>query len=305
MPSHAMPCPPGYVDTRAELHRHPPYRAGSASIRVQSQRLASARANHAADPTAVRKPEPADYDSCLNDPLYEFDHPITFLGCTSLHYSLGVGNDLFRAHEVRMKGYDAELSRRLQLAEHDEDIMQELERQLRETGDLMQELTDAQHSRSHHAASLLMIETTPGTAEAVKKALGRKTKVALPFESEYREHRVLLEKTEKRISAIGKKLDRAHSEEEALRQKTPGLFEHRFYDYQNEKRLQKTAYHNQNCVGGDIYAIFQPGAIEGFSRLMRPALQTVCIPSGDPDRPVAFRVAGAGSHVDADDTKAL
>ena len=58
-------------------------------------------------------------------------------------------------------------------------------------------------------------------------------------------------------------------------------------------------------MGGDIYAIFQPGAIEGFTRLMRPALQTVCIPSGDPDRPVAFRVAGAGSHVDADDTKAL
>ena len=87
--------PPSVVDTRPVLHRHPPYRAGSASIRVQSSRLAADRAVHEANPTAKRKPEPANYDSCLHDPLYDFDHPITSMGCTTLHYSLGVGKRPF------------------------------------------------------------------------------------------------------------------------------------------------------------------------------------------------------------------
>ena len=288
--------PPGIDDTRAALHRHPPYHAGSPSILVQSQGLAQARAKYATDPSSSRKPEPANFDSCLNTPLYDFDHPLTFLGCTSLHYSLGIGNDLFRAHEVTMKGYDAELSRHLELAEHDEDILKELEKLLQDTGDLQRELEDAHNSKSHHTSSLLLIDRTPGTEEARKKAQGRKTKVSLPYEAEYREQLALLEKCEKRIEAFSKKLERAQRDEEALPQKTPGIFEHRFLDYQNEKRLQKAAYHNENCVGNDIHAIMQPGAIDGFTNLMRPLIQTVVYPSGNPDKPVKFLVGGAGSH---------
>lgn len=197
--------PVGVVDTRPALHRHPPYRAGSASVKVQSSRLAADRAVHEANPTPKRKPEPADYDSCLHPPLYEFDHPITSFGCTTLHYSLGVGNDLFRAHEETMKGYDAHLSSTLGLAESDELIMEELEELLRTAADLSAELVSAQNSRLHHQNSMRVIELTPGASDGVVKALRRRTKRSLPFEEEYREHRESLAKIEKRVEACGRK----------------------------------------------------------------------------------------------------
>jgi hypothetical protein len=216
-----------------------------------------------------------------------------------------VGNDLFRAHEETMKGYDAHLSSTLGLAESDELIMEELEELLRTAADLSAELVSAQNSRLHHQNSMRVIELTPGASDGVVKALRRRTKRSLPFEEEYREHRESLAKIEKRVEACGRKLERVQRDEAVLRQKTPGIFEHAFLDYQQSKSLHKAAFHNQNLVGNDIHAVFQPGAIEGFTALMRPALQTVCKPSGVPDRPVQFGVGGAGSNKDADRTKKL
>ena len=204
-----------------------------------------------------------------------------------------------------MKSYDGYLSRTLELAESDELIMEELEELLQITNNLAEDLVGAQNARLHHKDSMLAIELTPGASEGVVKALGRRTKRTLPFEEEYREHKESLAKVEKRIEAFGRKLEKAQRDEAALRQKTPGVFEHAFLDYQQSKSLHKAAFHNQNLVGNDIHAVFQPGAIEGFTALMRPAVQTVCKPSGVPDMPVQFRVGGAGSHNDADRTKKL
>ena len=183
--------------------------------------------------------------------------------------------------------------------------MEDLEQQLRETADLLAELGAAQHAKVHHANVLQIIELTPGTAEAMKKAGGRKTKFPLPYEAEYREARQQLHKAQRRLDATEKKIDAAQRPEDALRQRTPGIFEHAFLDYQRKMSLQKAAFHNEALCGNDIHSVFQPGSIAGFTNQMRPRIQTVCFATGDADKPVTFGVAGAGSHREADDTKML
>eukprot|EP00965_Chrysotila_dentata_P197675 6178330-Pleurochrysis_carterae.AAC.1 len=65
---HLPHCPEGVVDPRTPHHEQPALRAGTASIRRQAKAYQQAVLDHSQGKLS-RKPEPAAFDSCIEEPL--------------------------------------------------------------------------------------------------------------------------------------------------------------------------------------------------------------------------------------------
>eukprot|EP00965_Chrysotila_dentata_P182108 6013474-Pleurochrysis_carterae.AAC.2 len=143
----------------------PQLRVGTSSIRQQAGELAKASAAYAAGHVG-RKPEPANYDSCIEPPLvWSSGHPLDLISCTPLHYMLGITVDLVNCLDWELKTLDAECGRQ----PDDDRLAAELKRLANEAGNLRAEVVRWEGHLAHHQSSLEVIEATPGADETIER----------------------------------------------------------------------------------------------------------------------------------------
>ena len=188
---HLPVVPAPYPDPRPEHVARPSLRRGTPQIAQRARAFAAAQRLH--ELGLGKKPEPADFDSCLNVPLVWGRNPYDFLSCTPLHYLLGIGLWYINRFEWELKEIDAQVGR----ARGDESA-----HLLLQFADLRERMAQATTAHAEleekvqtHAEQLATIQTTAGSEEAIARARQPKprgraaaTYKPLPLEAEYRHH---------------------------------------------------------------------------------------------------------------------
>eukprot|EP00965_Chrysotila_dentata_P261726 6214353-Pleurochrysis_carterae.AAC.1 len=152
------------ADPREPHIAQPQLRAGTASIELQADAYARALTAHATGDLS-RKPEPANFDSCVEPPLvWAGEHILDLISCTPLHFMLGITVDLVNCLEWELKVLDWECARQ----PADPKLAQELQQIANEAADMRAEVGRWEEAVAHHKNSLEIIEATPGAADAIE-----------------------------------------------------------------------------------------------------------------------------------------
>eukprot|EP00965_Chrysotila_dentata_P246193 6207009-Pleurochrysis_carterae.AAC.3 len=290
------------TDPRPPHFARPRLRAGTASIAAQAAAYASAVEQHAAG-DLNRKPEPANFDSCVEQPLvWAGRHMLDLISCTPLHFMLGITVDLVNCLEWELKAYDATLRREFL----DGQLAEELNSLAAEASRLKGEVLRWEGHLAHHRGSIEVIEATEGAAEAIK--LGKKPPkrgrnyVPLPLESEYRSHLREVCDAESKLEQLATAIDTLQRKVVKVSSEDPGPFAQSFIDTMNQWNFQRQAYHSGALVGNDCQKVLQPHVTAALTDLLRPRL-VPCDPLADAydeeDARTPYQILGSHARADA------
>eukprot|EP00965_Chrysotila_dentata_P217551 6190067-Pleurochrysis_carterae.AAC.2 len=232
------------MDPRPSHVARPQLRAGTASIAAQAAAYATAVDQHAAG-KLNRKPEPANFDSCVEQPLvWAGGHMLDLISCTPLHFMLGITVDLVNCLEWELKTFDATLRREIL----DGQLAEELNSLAAEASRLTGEVLRWEGHLAHHSGSIDVIEATEGAADAIER--GKKppkrgrSYVPLPLESEYRSHLREVRDAQSKLEQLAPAIDALQRKVVKVSSEDPGPFAQAFIDTMNLWNFQRQAYHS-------------------------------------------------------------
>ena len=220
-----------------------------------------------------KKPEPADYDSCIHEPLLYFDGPPErSTSTTPLHLLLGLVLGLVNEMEAELKQGDAAFASARGEKMSDPKVQIELEVKEALLVTLRAELPVLVAKASDAITKMEMIADDSLNAEAVKRGSKARSQRAgytpEPLEDEYRQLRLERVATCKIQHETEQKINKEEAEVLKLRNKDAGPFLRAFYALFDQLKLERQAYHNQALNGNDCKKVLQPQVAHALSRLL-------------------------------------
>ena len=306
VPHGVFPVPAGFTDPRAPHIAKPPLRGGSAAVSRQASAYKAAIAE-AKSKGLKKKVEPADFLSCLAEPLFACTEQIVSAATTPLHFFLGIGLLFINLLELDLKKTDYAHTARVGRKPEEPELAAKVEAKNKELVALRKTLDDAQGLMNEHANGMAVIAATPNSKAAVEagsKARARgKDKTPLPLEEEYRQHHTEYAVASRLVDKTEKTIEKSVDELVKLWSSDRGSFEQSFYNLMQAFNFQRQVYHSGSLNGNDIHRAFQPTATKAFSHLLRPRLG--CNTIVNAEGKVSLEIFSSGSHERADQTLEL
>ena len=291
--AHLREQPQGHEETRSKRAADPPARAGSASISLQQSRLVHERELHACG-EVTRKPEAADFDSCLHEPLVWVDGPPErSVSTMALHLLLGLAKYGFDCLFGELQEYDVIFKAQRSETLTDAKAQAKLQVAQAQVDSLKAESQSHESRITSLREQMDSIENGPN-GELVRERMGRRRLKEWGSRGvEEEKHKQLadeLKVVNTALKAASAAATKAEAAVVALYKAEAGPFVRSFYQAMDRHNLERQAHHSGALTGKDGKKLLTPEVTDHFARLLNPQLAAELTVETSPDGSPSVRL---------------